>query len=171
MELFWLKGYAATSLNDLADATGLNKKSLYNEFGSKEALFKAALDRYNASRFPRVTLLNRKPLGRQNIIDYLQGLATDSSRRGCLLSLSVHERTTLEDDASRQVREDFRALAQLFEMNLRAETGADEAAVQGQALLLGSQLFSVAGMGKLGFTKAQVRAAIDALIDGVVERH
>jgi TetR/AcrR family transcriptional regulator, transcriptional repressor for nem operon len=43
---FWRKGYEATSLNDLLEATGLARQSLYNTFGDKHGLFVAALRRY-----------------------------------------------------------------------------------------------------------------------------
>ena len=48
MNLFWDKGYDATSLADLTEAIGINRPSLYAAFGDKEALFMAALDRYAA---------------------------------------------------------------------------------------------------------------------------
>ncbi|ACG79828.1 transcriptional regulator, TetR family [Phenylobacterium zucineum HLK1] len=43
--VFWNLGYAATSLDDLAAATGLNRPSLYAAFGDKRALYLAALGR------------------------------------------------------------------------------------------------------------------------------
>jgi len=43
--VFWNLGYAATSLDDLAAATGLNRPSLYAAFGDKHALYLAALRR------------------------------------------------------------------------------------------------------------------------------
>jgi AcrR family transcriptional regulator len=43
--VFWNLGYAATSLDDLAAATGLNRPSLYAAFGDKHALYMAALER------------------------------------------------------------------------------------------------------------------------------
>jgi TetR/AcrR family transcriptional regulator, copper-responsive repressor len=43
--VFWNLGYAATSLDDLAAATGLNRPSLYAAFGDKHALYLAALER------------------------------------------------------------------------------------------------------------------------------
>jgi AcrR family transcriptional regulator len=44
--LFWRHGYEGTSLAALTDAMGINTPSLYAAFGSKEMLFKKALDRY-----------------------------------------------------------------------------------------------------------------------------
>lgn len=49
-DLFWDKGYEATSMNDILDVSGLRKSSLYNTFGSKKDLFRRILDRYVAAR-------------------------------------------------------------------------------------------------------------------------
>jgi AcrR family transcriptional regulator len=43
-DAFWNTGYAATSLDDLSAATGLNRPSLYGAFGDKQALYLATLD-------------------------------------------------------------------------------------------------------------------------------
>ena len=49
MDVFWDRGYQASAVADLEDATGLSRSSLYQAFGSKEALFDSALDRYIGS--------------------------------------------------------------------------------------------------------------------------
>jgi AcrR family transcriptional regulator len=46
MFLFWRKGFAATSMNDLCDAMGVRSPSLYAAFGSKEELYLEAVARY-----------------------------------------------------------------------------------------------------------------------------
>ncbi|MGK5501443.1 TetR/AcrR family transcriptional regulator [Streptomyces sp. URMC 125] len=46
MHTFWKKGYEATSTQDLCDATGLGRSSIYNTFKSKHDLFERALTRY-----------------------------------------------------------------------------------------------------------------------------
>ena len=43
-DVFWANGYAATSVDDLAAATGLNRPSLYAAFGDKHALYLRALN-------------------------------------------------------------------------------------------------------------------------------
>jgi TetR/AcrR family transcriptional regulator, copper-responsive repressor len=45
-DAFWKTGYAGTSLDDLAAATGMNRPSLYAAFGDKRALYLRALNRY-----------------------------------------------------------------------------------------------------------------------------
>ena len=39
MQLFWAKGYAATGLSELLETMGIGRKSLYDTFGNKRALY------------------------------------------------------------------------------------------------------------------------------------
>ena len=55
VEVFWERGYAGASLDDLTAAMRLNRPSVYAAFGDKHSLFLAALDRYGAT-------LGRQPL-------------------------------------------------------------------------------------------------------------
>src|SRR3954468_1963795 len=48
MDLFWSRGYAATSLQDLTAVLGIGSGSLYAAFGSKEQLYARALERYSS---------------------------------------------------------------------------------------------------------------------------
>lgn len=50
LEVFWRKGYEGASMNDLTEAMGINKPSLYAAFGNKEELFRKALDRYTQEK-------------------------------------------------------------------------------------------------------------------------
>jgi AcrR family transcriptional regulator len=45
-DVFWAKGYASTSTEDLLAAMGIGRQSLYNAFGDKRALYLEALERY-----------------------------------------------------------------------------------------------------------------------------
>lgn len=166
LEVFWRRGYSATSLNDLANATGLNKKSIYNEFGSKEALFDVVLAHYRSKKSRQVQLLMREPFGVRNVIDYLEMLVADASVKGCLLCLSINEKEILEEKAARGVQSDFRALRSLLEKNL-AET--DQERAKALALLISSQMFSVAGLGKLKSRKKDIEASFNILIEDILE--
>ncbi len=68
LEIFWRDGYEGASVNDLADAMGLSKPSLYAAFGDKEALYIRALARYGEiRREQRARLLDDAPTGRTAI--------------------------------------------------------------------------------------------------------
>ena len=54
MDAFQTKGYEATSLADLCEATGLHKGSLYQTFGDKHELFMRALHHYSDKEFKEV---------------------------------------------------------------------------------------------------------------------
>lgn len=43
---FWERGFAATSLDDLREATGMNRPSLYAAFGDKKAIYRLAIERF-----------------------------------------------------------------------------------------------------------------------------
>src|SRR5512146_315175 len=68
MQVFWLKGYEATSLADILAATGLSKSSLYATFGDKRELFLAAFRAYQQERLRHLEqiLNNGQPI-RQSI--------------------------------------------------------------------------------------------------------
>jgi TetR/AcrR family transcriptional repressor of nem operon len=57
VRLFWRQGAATTGVQDIVNATGLNRSSLYATFGGKQELYRAALERY-------AELRSRLPLGR-----------------------------------------------------------------------------------------------------------
>lgn len=64
-DLFWAKGYHATSLKDLESALDMRPGSIYAAFDSKEALFLEALERYareGAARFAAVRAQHSSPL-------------------------------------------------------------------------------------------------------------
>src|SRR5215470_17396797 len=89
LRLFWTKGYEGTTLSDLTRAMGINRPSLYAAFGSKEELFRKALDRYaeGPAAFMREAL--DEPTARA-VAERLLGGATDRATdrrnpRGCLM--------------------------------------------------------------------------------------
>ncbi|MCP2291644.1 TetR/AcrR family transcriptional regulator [Nocardia amikacinitolerans] len=88
-EVFWRKGYADTTPQDLVDALGIGKGSLYNTFGSKHALFERALEHYRDNQSATVTgLLEQSGPVKERLRDALRLVAeanlTDPDRRGCL---------------------------------------------------------------------------------------
>ena len=89
--VFWNLGYAATSLDDLAAATGLNRPSLYAAFGDKHALYLAALERSRAEATAALgaALSSEAPLRAvltaifdRTVEIYRRG---DEGQRGCFL--------------------------------------------------------------------------------------
>jgi AcrR family transcriptional regulator len=88
LEVFWRKGYEGTSLPDLTEAMGINRPSLYAAFGSKEGLFRRALERYTARKGAVIAEALAEPTARAAAARLLREMAdalTDpTSPRGCL---------------------------------------------------------------------------------------
>ncbi len=96
MDVFWRKGYHATSMADLVEATGLHRGSLYAAFGSKAEFYDRAVDRYmSAVTLRRAVAHGRdKPVGaflREVFDDIIEAAVTDDTRRGCLMTNTAVE--------------------------------------------------------------------------------
>jgi len=87
--IFWRKGFQGASLADLTQAMGVNRPSLYAAFGSKEGLFRKALDRYAEGPAAYVREALNEPTARA-VAERLLGGAVDllthpRNPRGCLM--------------------------------------------------------------------------------------
>ncbi len=92
---FWLYGYEATSVRDLAQSMGMTGASLYNAFGDKRSLFRKALAHYVAKSFgDRVSRFEQLP-PRDAIVAFFDEIVdrsiSDEDRKGCLLINSALE--------------------------------------------------------------------------------
>ncbi len=91
MNVFWKRGYHGTSMQDLVDATGLNRSSIYNSFGSKKALYRTTLNQYEEASnksFRQVLLRANCPLGAlRKMLELASNKAkSDNEGRGCYIS-------------------------------------------------------------------------------------
>lgn len=111
VEVFWAQGYEGTSIPDLVAATGVQRGSLYAAYGSKHALYLAALDRYQAeasapmARAVRRVVEEDRPV-RDALRELLLGLVdqavSDTARRGCLMVNAIAERAACDRDVARR---------------------------------------------------------------------
>lgn len=85
MGLFWAKGFDGTSLSDMEKATGLGRGSLVAAFGSKEALFLLALERYLERRLHAMKQLESEHESALEALEAWLSCAASSSptHRGC----------------------------------------------------------------------------------------
>jgi TetR/AcrR family transcriptional regulator, transcriptional repressor for nem operon len=119
VEVFRTRGYDATSIQDLVDATGVGRGSLYAAFDSKEGIYRAALERYRATYAdPLVELLQcdvpARALIREVLTAVVDEIAGDRGRRSCLIVGAAVEMIQRDDDVARQVRSTTRRLEDAF---------------------------------------------------------
>ncbi|MEM9077638.1 MAG: TetR/AcrR family transcriptional regulator [Bacteroidota bacterium] len=90
VELFWEKGFHATSMQDLVCHLGINRASLYDTFGGKEELFKKAFQEYRNSSGDIVKRLltgeASVKAGFEKLFDFaIEETITDECRKGCFV--------------------------------------------------------------------------------------
>ena len=128
MTAFWLNGWRSTSMDMLAQVTGLQKGSLQNAYGNKEGLFLLALARYAGGMRD---LIAQEPataggLGaaRAYLHAILRRLTDPDCPRGCLTTMACMEIEALPPDAAAAVKAQIdgaiAALAGHFEVDARA---------------------------------------------------
>lgn len=108
LELFWERGYEATSMADLVGHLGIARASIYATFGGKHDLYVRALDRYVQTRDPGlVELLSQPgpvlPAVRALVEAYVTESLCDSRRRGCMVVNAAVELMPRDRQAARLV--------------------------------------------------------------------
>src|SRR5262245_54652376 len=120
LNAFWSRGFARTSIPDLTSATGLLPGSLYAAFGSKEDMFRIAIDRY-ATALGSAT--SRGPPGVEGIRALLDTIvrltASDPERRGCLILNAIPESGGLSDEIRRDLQRGLQAMRRFIRDRLR----------------------------------------------------
>ncbi|WP_342373855.1 TetR/AcrR family transcriptional regulator [Myxococcus stipitatus] len=89
MEVFWEKGYAGATPQELGERMGLGRGSLYNAFENKQGLFERALRHYHEQEAPRLLALLSRPGSvkerlRALFIAIIELDVADPDRKGCL---------------------------------------------------------------------------------------
>jgi TetR/AcrR family transcriptional regulator, transcriptional repressor for nem operon len=97
-DLFWERGYQATSIGELETRTGLDRSSLYHAFGSKQALFEQSADHYvEANIDTRLRDMLAPDAGLADVVSFFTGMAGSFrahpavASRGCLVVNAVAE--------------------------------------------------------------------------------
>ena len=100
LNLFWEKGYEATSLSDLTDCLGIGKGSFYSTFGSKKELFTSVLSAYQSVGLSTIdTVLAEHESALEGINEFLnmhvQFVTTNKTKKGCFIANTT---TACSDD-------------------------------------------------------------------------
>lgn len=133
MDVFWSQGYGATSVEDLAAATGLSRSSLYAEYGSKRALFGSAVDHY--LQYLSSLLAPVADGGLEAVVAFFKrtGAGLGGFHRGCLMANGMAELGQTDDDFKRDaaryrsmIREALTVALEAAESTGQTEPGVSE---------------------------------------------
>lgn len=175
-DLFWRNGYAATGIRELEAEVGVGRKSLYDTFGDKRALFRAALEQYTDSVIERICkgLHDERNSALENLERVLGRLAAhhgSPDSLGCMLGVAMAQANPADTELTAQLRRSLGRLESAFAGNLeqakvagdlRSTTDCRDVARQLVALTQGMAL-----MGRVldtpESTQSMARAALAAI--------
>ena len=127
MRTFWGKGYGATAMADLAEASSIQRGSLYHAYGGKEALLLRALDRYAEQHGGAAGTALADPDPRRAIQGFLEShlarMSEPENPPGCLMCQTALECGGRNPALSAVIKAHF----------LRTEAAIREALERGQA--------------------------------------
>jgi TetR/AcrR family transcriptional repressor of nem operon len=127
MTLFWQRGYASTSIDDLVQAMGINRGSIYASFGNKRALFLAVLEHYwhriAAPMFATLDDQNPRSAIERMLVSIITRRGDLQWPRGCLHTNTALECPGVGDEIAREVAEGIgRQESAIYETLRRAQT-------------------------------------------------
>ncbi|NBE52209.1 TetR/AcrR family transcriptional regulator [Streptomyces boluensis] len=175
LELFWRRGYEATSMADLVAHLGIGRASLYATFGGKRELYLKAMDRYVQTRNPALLAELSQPgpvlpAVRAVVRRFAEEAADDQLRlNGCLVTNTAAELAPHDSVAARRVEVSWDHIeTPLYAALVRAQAqgelpeGRDPRALSRMLLVL---LQGVRVVGKASSDPARVRDAAEQALE------
>jgi AcrR family transcriptional regulator len=160
MNVFWDKGYEATTMQDLVKASGLLKGSLYGAFGDKQALYLTALKHYNRTRIQAgIDMLNGEGSARQKIARLFDNVIESTKRGlfagGCLLCNASLEKAVSDRQVKNEVKTTIRRLKVAI-MDAIKMAGVKEDQAVSLAAFIVSAYFGTRVLAKAGAPAAMI---------------
>jgi AcrR family transcriptional regulator len=172
MVQFWRAGYAATSVDDLSRATGLNRSSIYSSLGDKDALFLRCMDRYAARYGERydaaLSSAASEPLAavRAFFDVTLKRIADPDLPDGCLIAQSAMAIPTLSPAVAAHTKEALGFQRSRLRAALKAGRLPDQDA-DAFAEHMAAVNQSLAVMSRAGASPAQLASVVGVTLDAL----
>jgi AcrR family transcriptional regulator len=174
LDLFRQSGFAATSLDDLSAATGLNRPSLYGAFGDKRELYIKSFARYRADARARITaaIAGETPV-RQRLkrlydttLDiYLSG---ENGPRGCFTVMTTASEAIADPDIRAMVQDTLGELDKAFAGLLRQAQKQGELPASADPQLLGQLAAATLHTLSIRARAGTPRPALDKIADAAI---
>ena len=121
LDVFWSRGYARASIGELSAATGLLRGSLYSAYGSKEDMFRAAIEIY-VRNLTKAFETNKTGLDAvEHVLKAVVSLTvSDPERRGCLILNAIPESHAMSSEMQAILRRELNGMHALYRAHLRA---------------------------------------------------
>jgi TetR/AcrR family transcriptional repressor of nem operon len=175
MQVFWAKGYDATSTDDLRHAIGIGRQSLYDTFGGKRPLYLEALRRYqDESVAARIKTLRAAASPLSAIEQFLVAVARETPTQramGCMGVRAICDFGTSDPDVSALGKSAGNVVESALEDTLRKAKAKNEVRssvnVRAAAQFLQATLAGLKIAARAGSTPNALRGIAEVAIDGL----
>ncbi len=176
MQAFWHKGYEATSLNELLEATRLSKSSLYQAFGGKQEIFGRCISRYTDQM---VAQLRERLQASESAVDFIRttliDVASEGKRsdtpQGCLIMNTAAEIGQRDPQFAQWVEHGLARIRVVFESAVTIGQHSGELSLALPAPVVADYLMSsIAGlrtMVKAGTKPRAVLKIVDVIVSAL----
>ena len=171
--LFWRRGFGATSMQDIAQATGVLRGSLYHAYGDKQALFLRVFERYRTRFLASMRTALAAPPAEEALRNYLRfAIATvtavddDEVTRGCLSTKTATDETAMDDAIRTALRGLLDSVQQLLAERLAQPDAAGRLALPpaAAARLIATTTRGMVVLERVYRDVAQLQAVADDLV-------
>jgi AcrR family transcriptional regulator len=180
MEVFWDRGYAATSLDDLSRAMDMNRPSIYAAFGDKQALYRQALDHYRARvrAAIREVFAEDRPL-RQALRDFYERaidiyLSGETAARGCFMIGTALTEAVGNPELRTALADTLRGLDRVLAAQIALGQGRGEVDADANpdelAQIASAMLYLLAIQARAGGTRKSLRATMNGALNSICSR-
>jgi AcrR family transcriptional regulator len=174
LDLFRKGGFAATSLDDLSTATGMNRPSLYGAFGDKRELYIKSYQRYRANARAALLEVFREPMPIRKRLQRIYGIALDiylegESPRGCFTVMTAASEAVGDPGIRAMVLEGFveadKAFASCFRQAKEKGEIAETADPIVLAQLASATMHTIAIRARAGVSRKELETIVKGAID------
>jgi TetR/AcrR family transcriptional repressor of nem operon len=174
MNVFWAKGYEAASLQDLLEAMGIARGSLYKAFKDKHSIYLAALDRYDRTVVQAAVDMLSNPKagdGVGRVRRFLEAphdaVARRNDRRGCFLCNAAVDQAPADPTIRAQVIAMMKRLERAIGIALNESKRATRWSAQRRAevaLLLTNAYIGLRVLARAGYAASELAGIVDATL-------
>src|SRR5690348_3187519 len=177
LDLFRKDGFAATSLDDLSAATGMNRPSLYGAFGDKRELYIKSYQRYRDDARASMIEIFRGELPVRKRLERIYAIALDiylggESPRGCFTVMTAASEAVADPDIRAMVLEGFTELDKAFAACFRQAKEKGEVSEAADPVVLSqlasATITSIAVRARAGVPRKELEAIVKGAIDVLV---
>ena len=178
LDLFRKDGFAATSLDDLAAATGMNRPSLYGAFGDKRELYIKTYQRYRDDARAMMVDIFRKEMPIRQRLQRIYAIALDiylsgaEGPRGCFTVMTAASEAVFDSDIRAMVLDCFAELDKAFAACFRRAKEKGELPETSDPVVLAqlasATIHTIAIRSRAGVPRKELEAIVNGAIDVMV---